>query len=72
MHNYMSREDGMPTVAMSVGCLSAVNPDYRHNMPTRFQNGLLIIDMHRDGTFTPHHVNIINGRLSYGGFTWSA
>jgi predicted MPP superfamily phosphohydrolase len=61
-----------PIMGMSIGCLSAVNPDYRHNMPTRFQNGLLILDLHRDGTFTPHHVIIINGVLSYGGTTWRA
>lgn len=72
VHNYQAEESGLPTMAMSVGCLSAINPDYRLNMPTRFQNGLLIIDLHRDGTFSPHHVMIINGVLSYGGRTWRA
>jgi len=72
VHNFQHREDGMGTMAMSVACLSDINPDYRHNMPTRFQNGLLILDLHRDGTFTPHHVMIINGVLSYGGQTWKA
>jgi predicted MPP superfamily phosphohydrolase len=61
-----------PHMAMSVGCLSNINPDYRLGMPTRFQNGLLILDVHKDGTFTPHHVMIINGVLSYGGCVWRA
>jgi hypothetical protein len=61
-----------PFMAMSVACLSDINPDYRAGMPTRFQNGLLILDLHRDGKFTPHHVMIIDGVLSYGGYTWTA
>jgi predicted MPP superfamily phosphohydrolase len=70
VQNMMSTEK--PIMAMSVGCLSAVNPDYRLGMPTRFQNGLLLLDMHKDGTFTPHHIIIINGVLSYGGQVWRA
>jgi predicted MPP superfamily phosphohydrolase len=64
--------DRQPRMAMSVGCLSAINPDYRYGMPTRFQNGLLILDMHSDGKFTPHHVIIIDGVLAYGGHVWRA
>ena len=61
-----------PTMAMSVGCLSSINPDYREGQPTRFQNGLLLLDMHRNGKFSPHHVMIIDGVLSYGGSVWKA
>lgn len=70
VQNLMSTEK--PIMAMSVGSLSSINPDYRHGMPTRFQNGFLLLDMHKDGTFTPHHVIIINGVLSYGGRVWKA
>jgi predicted MPP superfamily phosphohydrolase len=72
VHNYQAQAAGLPTMAMSVACLSAVNPDYREGMPTRFQNGLLVLDVHRDGAFTPHHIMIINGVLSYGGHVWRA
>jgi predicted phosphodiesterase len=70
VQNVMSKDQ--PAMAMSAGCLSAVNPDYRYGMPTRFQNGLVVVDMHKDGRFTPHHIMIIDGVLGYGGRVWTA
>ncbi len=70
VQNVMSTRQ--PTMAMSAGCLTNINPDYRLGMPTRTQNGLVVVDMHRDGRFTPHHVMIIDGVLGYGGYVWKA
>lgn len=72
IHTRNIRAERKPYQAVSVACLSNCNPEYKRGFPTRFQNGLVVVDFNKDGTYSAKHVMIIKGVLSYGGYTWSA
>jgi hypothetical protein len=59
-------------LVQSIGCLSDRYPEWKGKKPTRFQNGLAAVEYRNDGKYTPHPIIIINGELSYGGYTWRA
>jgi predicted MPP superfamily phosphohydrolase len=56
-------------VGIACGCLCDLNPYYKRNRPNDWTHGLGYVEYREDGTFTPYHINIINGELSYGGET---
>lgn len=66
------RAERKPYTAMSVGCLNSCNPEWKRGFPTRFQNGLAVVDVEADGRFSAKHVFVIEGKLSYGGRVWTA
>lgn len=52
--------------------LCKVNPVYVRNKPNAWINGLTLVDVMSDGTFTVHPVNIFRGKFSYGGEVYGA
>lgn len=72
VHQLIMRARERPYQAISCGCLSSTNPDYKRGFPTRFNNGLGLIEYRDNGHFNAYHVNIVDGELSYGGYTWTA
>jgi predicted phosphodiesterase len=66
------RSQNKPHIAISVPCLSAVNPDWKQGQPTRFQNGFIVVEYREKGHFTAHTIIIIEGVFSYGGYIWRA
>lgn len=59
-------------MAMCSGCLTTRQPDYRRGFPTRFVQGMVYVEYRTNGHFSPYHINIVEGELSYGGYTWRA
>jgi len=59
-------------IAQSIGCLTDRYPEWKGKKPTRFQNGLAVIEYRSNGHFTGHPIPIIDGAFSYGGYTWKA
>lgn len=59
-----------PYIAMSCGCLCNLNPVWKRNKPNEWVNGIFIAEVAASGNFSPIFVPIIDGELSYGGYTW--
>jgi predicted phosphodiesterase len=59
-------------IAMSMGCLCSKNPAWKRNRPNEWINGIGFFEVSSSGNFTPLFIPIIDGELSYGGFTWRA
>lgn len=59
-----------PFTAMSCGCLCALDPRWRRGNPTNWINGILVVEVASSGNFSPLFIPIIDGELSYGGYTW--
>jgi predicted phosphodiesterase len=59
-------------MAMSIGCLCDMNPEYLKNRPKKWMNGFATVDVLPNGQFFPDFIKIIDGRFSkmgkiYGG-----
>ena len=59
-------------IAMSMGCLCSKNPAWKRNRPNEWVNGVGFFEVSTTGNFTPLFIPIIDGELSYGGYTWRA
>ena len=54
-------------MAMSIGCLCDMNPDYLRNHPTKWVHGFATVEFFSSGNFTVDFINIINGNFSRNG-----
>jgi len=59
-----------PFMAMSMGCLCDCNPHWKRNKPNEWISGVGLFEVSSSGCFTPLFIPIIDGELSYGGYTW--
>lgn len=59
-------------ISVSCGCLCDLNPYYKRNKPNDWIHGFGYVEYREDGCFTPHHIPIIDGTLSFAGDTISA
>lgn len=72
VHTMSMRAHSKAYMAMCSGCLTSKNPDYKRGFPSKFVNGLVYVEYRTNGNFSPFHISIVDGELSYGGYTWSA
>jgi hypothetical protein len=66
------RAKRQPFMTMSLGCLGNLNPIWKRNRPNDWLNGIGVFEVAASGNFSPFFVPIIDGELSYGGYTWKA
>jgi len=59
-----------PYCCVGVGCLCDMNPHYLRNKRATWAHGLGMVEYRKNGEFQPHHINIIDGKLTFGGWTW--
>jgi hypothetical protein len=51
--------------AISIGCLCDMSPEYMKNRPNNWMHAFAMVDVQRNGDFTPHVVNIFDGKASW-------
>lgn len=59
-----------PYTCLGVGCLCNRNPNYMRNKRAAWAHGIGMVEYRANGEFQPHHINIIDGRLTFAGYTW--
>jgi len=59
-----------PHMAMSLGCLCELNPQWRRNWPTEWINGVGLFEVASSGSFSPLFIPIIAGELTFNKHTW--
>lgn len=59
-----------PYCCVGVGCLCNRNPHYLRNKRAAWAHGLGMVEYRDNGEFQPHHINIIDGKLTFSGYTW--
>lgn len=55
-----------------IGCLCDLNPFYMRNKPNAWHHGLAYVEYRHGGEFQVHDLQIIDGKLSFGGYSWEA
>lgn len=66
------RAKRQPFIAMSLGCLCSTNPHWKRNRPNDWITGIGVFEVSAAGNFSPFFVPIVDGELTYGGYTWKA
>lgn len=59
-----------PHIAVGIGCLTDVDPEWKAGKPTNFINSFAIIEYREKGYFNIHEIIVVDGAFSYGGQTW--
>lgn len=61
-----------PHIAMSLGCLCNLNPQWKRNRPTEWINGVGLFEVSASESFSPLFIPIIDGELTFSKHTWKA
>jgi len=59
--------DQKPNTAVSIGCLSSLNPGWMRNNPTNFVNQILFMEFDNKGHFSWYAPILINGKFIWNG-----
>lgn len=66
------RSRNQPYIAIGCGCLCDLNPPWKRNAPNDWINSFGYVEYRDDGFFQAHHIVVVNGSFSFGGYTWRA
>ena len=61
-----------PYTCVGVGCLCNRNPHYMRNRRASWAHSIGMTEYRENGEFQAYNLNIIDGVLSWGGYTWKA
>jgi hypothetical protein len=59
--------DTKPNIAVSIGCLTDLNPSWMRNCPNDFTHQILFFEFDKNGHFSFYCPIMINGKFSYAG-----
>lgn len=69
-YSHRLRAHRRPYACIGVGCLCDLNPHYLRNKPNMWQHGFGFVEYRKSGEFQPHDIAIIDGKITFGGYTW--